>query len=215
MVFDGGIVEDVVIANVIIDTRRFDWFWWGDGDPIHFNIKRRSEVDGVKRDHEPAAGIIRNVTISNVTAHGQGTSAIQGHPDSWLQGIRLNHVRLFVSHSADAPYESTTAAMTLKYAHDVAMSDVEIAWEKPYAATWQTGFMVDQVQDLLLDGTRIDATPGSDQPVLQLNDVDGVLVRQSRIGSVHVTGSKSRAVRVVETEAKVTADPGVAPVIVK
>jgi hypothetical protein len=51
--------------------------------------------------------------------------------------------------------------------------------------------------------------------VLQLNDVDGVLVRQSRIGSVHVTGSKSRAVRVVETEAKVTADPGVAPVIVK
>jgi polygalacturonase len=215
MVFDGGIVEDVVIANVIIDTRRFDWFWWGDGDPIHFNIKRRSEVDGVKRDHEPAAGIIRNVTISNVIAHGQGTSAMQGHSDSWLQGIRLNHVRLFVSHSADAPYESTTAAMTLKYAHDVAMSDVEISWEKPYATTWQTGLMVDQVQDLLLDGTRIDATPGSDQPVLQLSDVDGVLVRQSRIGSVHVTGSKSRSVRVVETEAKVTADPGVEPVIVK
>jgi hypothetical protein len=21
-----------------------DWFWWGDGDPLHFNIKRRSEV---------------------------------------------------------------------------------------------------------------------------------------------------------------------------
>ena len=54
MVFDGGIVEDVVIDNVTIDTRRFDWFWWGDGDPIHFNIKRRSEVDGVKHDNEPA-----------------------------------------------------------------------------------------------------------------------------------------------------------------
>ncbi len=49
-------------------------------------------------DNEPAAGIIRNVTISNVIAHGQGTSAMQGHPDSWLEGIRLNHVRLFVSH---------------------------------------------------------------------------------------------------------------------
>ena len=46
MVFDGGIVEDVVISNVTIETRRFDWFWWGDGDPLHFNIKRRSEVDG-------------------------------------------------------------------------------------------------------------------------------------------------------------------------
>jgi polygalacturonase len=214
MVFDGGIVEDVVIDNVTIDTRRFDWFWWGDGDPIHFNIKRRSEVDGVKHDNEPAAGIIRNVTISNVIAHGQGTSMMRGHPDSWLKGIRLNHVRLFVSHGTEAPYESTTAAMTLEYARDVAMNDVEIAWEEPHAASWQTGLVVNQVEDLLLDGARIDAVPGSNQPVLQLNDADGVLVRQSRIGSVHVTG-KSKSVRVMETEAKVSADPGVAPVIVR
>jgi hypothetical protein len=215
MVFDGGIVEDVVIENVTIDTRRFDWFWWGDGDPIHFNIERRSEVDGVKRDNEPAAGIIRNVTISNVIAHGQGTSMMRGHPDSWLQGIRLNHVRLFVSHGAEAPYESTTAAMTLQYARDVAMNDVEIAWEEPHAVTWQTGLRVDRVEDLLLDGMKIDAAPGSDQPVVRLNDADGVWIRQSRIGHVHVTGSKSRNVRLVETEATVTADPGVAPVMVK
>jgi len=215
MVFDGGIVEDVVIADVTIDTRRFDWFWWGDGDPIHFNIERRSEVDGLKHENEPAAGIIRNVTISNVIAHGQGTSAIHGHPDSWLQGIRLNHVRLFVSHGAEAPYEGTTAAMTLKYARDVQMDDVEIAWEEPHAATWQTGLAVDQVQDLLLEDTRIDAAPGSGQPVLRLNDVDGVLVRQSRIASVHVTGNKSRDVRLVGTEAKLTEAPGAAPAIVK
>jgi len=211
MVFDGGIVEDVVIDNVTIDTRRFDWFWWGDGDPIHFNIKRRSEVDGSKRDNEPAAGIIRNVTISNVIAHGQGTSALSGHPDSWLQGIRLNHVRLFVSHGADAPYESTAAAMTLKYARDVALND----WEKPHASTWQNGLVVDQVADLLLDGARIHVAPGSDQPVLRLNDAAGVLIRGSRIASIHVTGSKSKAVRLVETDAKVTSDPGVAQVIMK
>ena len=64
MVFDGGVVEDVVISNVTIETRRFDWFWWGDGDPIHFNIKRRSEVDGTKREKEPPAGAIRNVIDS-------------------------------------------------------------------------------------------------------------------------------------------------------
>ena len=105
---------------------------------------------------------------------------MQGHPDSWLEGIRLNHVRLFVSHGAEAPYESTTAAMTLKYARNVAMNDVEIGWEEPHAATWQSGLMVDQVQDLLLDGMRIDAAPGSNQPVLRLNDADGVLIRQSK-----------------------------------
>lgn len=79
MVFDGGVVEDVVISNVTIETRRFDWFWWGDGDPIHFNIKRRSEVDGTRRDNEPPAGVIRNVSIRNVIAHGTGTSARLWH----------------------------------------------------------------------------------------------------------------------------------------
>jgi polygalacturonase len=34
MVFDGGIVEDVLIDNVVIDCRRFDWFWWAMAIPF-------------------------------------------------------------------------------------------------------------------------------------------------------------------------------------
>ena len=212
MVFDGGIVEDVVVNNVTIDCRRFDWFWWGDGDPIHFNIKRRSEIDGRHYHNEPAAGIIRNVTISNVIAHGQGTSMIEGHPDSWLEGIQLNHVRLFVSHGEDAPYETTTAAMALKYARDFAMRDVEVHWEEPHAPTWQSALAMEQVQILLLDGVKMDAAPGSEQAVLRLHDAEGVTVRESRIASIHV-GRNSKAVRVVDTDAKITSEPGVLPVI--
>ncbi|HET6208474.1 MAG TPA: hypothetical protein VFD98_16775, partial [Terracidiphilus sp.] len=104
--------------------------------------------------------------------------------------------------------------MTLKYARNVQMRDVDIAWEEPHAATWQTGLIADQVQDLQLDGMRIDAAPGSDHPVLRLNDADGVLVRESRIPSLHVAG-KSKDIRLMETEAKVTTDPGVPPVIDK
>jgi len=215
MVFDGGIVEDVVIDNVTIDTRRFDWFWWGDGDPIHFNIVRRGEMDGQGvKPNEPAAGIIRNVTISNVIAHGEGTSMVRGHPDSWLQGIRFNHVRLFVAHGADAPYEGTTAAMTLQYARDVEMNDVEMHWEKPYASTWTSGLAVNNVQDLALNDVRIDAAPGSSQPALRLNDAEGVLARDSRVPSIDVTG-KSKVVRLVDTEAKLTQDAGVEPVTVR
>jgi hypothetical protein len=105
--------------------------------------------------------------------------------------------------------------MTLKYARDIAMKDVEIHWEEPYSATWKSGLMVDQVKDLLLSDMRIDAAPGSDQPVLFLNDAEGVTLRQSRVGSVHITGSKSQGVRLVETESKVTTEPGVPPEVVK
>jgi hypothetical protein len=94
MVFDGGIVEDVMLSNLTIETRRFDWFWWGDGDPLHFNIKRRSEVHGTKRENEPAADTIRNVSVQNMVAHGTGASVINGHPTSWLEGVRSNNIKL-------------------------------------------------------------------------------------------------------------------------
>jgi polygalacturonase len=155
MVFDGGVVEDVVISNVTIDTRRFDWFWWGDGDPIHFNIKRRSEVDGAKRENEPPAGIIRNVSIRNVIAHGAGTTAITGHPDSWLDGIHLDNVHLFVSHDPQAQYENTQAALTLRLARNFTMKDVEIRWEKPESATWKAGMQVEDAADVLLEDVDV------------------------------------------------------------
>jgi polygalacturonase len=209
MVFDGGVVEDVIISNVTIDTRRFDWFWWGDGDPIHFNIKRRSEVDGTKRANEPAAGIIRNVTIQNVIAHGTGTSAINGHPDSWLEGVRLQNVRLFVSHDVQAPYESTTAALTIKQARDFSMNDVEIHWQPPHSSSWQTGLIVDQAANILLDGVAVDAPPASTHPDVIVNDVDGITLRDSRAETLRIVGNKTRSVRVLHTDSKITIGPGV------
>ncbi|MBM4160068.1 MAG: hypothetical protein FJ217_03115 [Ignavibacteria bacterium] len=44
MVFDGGYVSDAMVSNLTIECRRHDWFWWGDGELFHFDIKRRSEV---------------------------------------------------------------------------------------------------------------------------------------------------------------------------
>ena len=203
MVFDGGIVEDVVISNVTIETRRFDWFWWGDGDPIHFNIKRRSEVDGTKRANEPPAGIIRNVSIRNVIAHGTGTSTINGHPDSWLDGIRLENVRLFVSHDPQAPYENTAAALILRYARNSTMRDVEIRWEKPESPTWKSGLEMDNVTDLLLDGVVVPTK-------MELNDADSITLRNSQAPTLHVSGAHSRKIRLFDTEGTIATDSDVA-----
>jgi polygalacturonase len=203
MVFDGGVIEDVAISNVTIETPRFDWFWWGDGDPIHFNIKRRSEVDGAKRDNEPAAGVIRNVTIRNVIAHGTGTSAINGHPDSWLDGIHLDNVHLFVSHDPHGQYENTQSAMTLRYARNFTMRDVEIRWEKPESPTWKAGMQVEDVRDLLLEGV--------DVPMLMsLKNAENVTIRQSKTPSLEISGAASRGIRVVDSEGTLAAGPEVA-----
>jgi len=175
MVFDGGMVEDVVLSNLTIETQRFDWFWWGDGDPLHFNIKRRSEVDGNPRPNEPAAGKIRNVIIQNVIAHGTGASVINGHPDSWLEGVRLDNVKLFVSADANAPYEHTATALTVRQARGLRMTHVEIDWEKPFSATWRNGLSLDQVKDAILEGLEVHAAPGSKVEPIALKDVENVV----------------------------------------
>jgi polygalacturonase len=209
MVFDGGVVEDVVISNVSIETRRFDWFWWGDGDAIHFNIKRRSELDGTKRDHEPPAGKIRNVSISNVIAHATGTSAINGHPDSWLENIHLDNVRLFVSHDPAAPYENTRTAIALRQARNFSMKDVQIRWDEPHAAMWRSGLTAEDVEDLRLDTVDVEAAPASTTPVVELTNANQATLQSLRAETIHLAGKSTREIRVLQTDSAISADSDV------
>ena len=79
MVYDGGVVENVVISDIVVNTHRFDWFWWGNGDPIYFTVQRRSESLGLPlKPDEPPAGVIRHVIVRNIIAHGQGSCLILG-----------------------------------------------------------------------------------------------------------------------------------------
>lgn len=176
MVFDGGIVEDVVLSNLTIETRRYDWFWWGDGDPLHFNIKRRSEVDGNQHANEPPAGRIRNVIIQNVIAHGTGSSVMSGHPTSWLEGVRLDNVKLFLSSDPQAPYEHTETAVVVRNARGLRMNNVEIDWEKPYASTWRNGLTLEHVRDAIFDHLEVQQPPNSKSQRIVLSDVKDVIL---------------------------------------
>jgi hypothetical protein len=209
MVFEGGIVEDVVISNLSIETRRFDWFWWGDGDPFHFNIMRRSELDGIKRDHEPPAGKIRNVSISNVIAHATGTSAINGHPDSWLENVRFGNVRLFVSRDPAEPYENTSSAIALRRARNFSMKDVEIRWDPPHSGKWRSGIHAEDVEELRLDTVDVQAAPSSTAPVIELTNARKVTLRSSHADTVHLAGKETREVRLLQTDSTISADSDV------
>ncbi|MGD0578392.1 MAG: glycosyl hydrolase family 28 protein [Bryobacteraceae bacterium] len=179
MVFDGGTVEDVVISNLTIECRRHAWFWWGDGDPIHFNVKRRSEVDGQKVANEPPAGRIRNVILRDIIARGQGTSSINGHPDSWLENITIDNLRLMLTHDPSNPLEKATDALKVRWARNVRLRDVEVEWAAPASQKWQSALSAEDVQDSDWDGLSLrGARP--DQPAVRLVNAGGITLRNSR-----------------------------------
>ncbi len=182
MVFDGGYVSDVVLSNLTIECRRHDWFWWGDGDPIHFNVKQRSEVDGVARAKEPAAGSIRNVLMRNIVARGQGSSMLHGHPDSWLDGVSLENIKLFVSNDPESPLQKTGDAMEVRWARNLKIRDVEVIWDKPASATWQSALRLEDARDVELDGFG-GTHAGAGRPAVQFTNVQRATVRNSKARS--------------------------------
>jgi hypothetical protein len=206
MVFDGGYVSDVVLSNLTIDCTRHDWFWWGDGDPIHFNIKRRSEVDGIARSNEPPAGSIRNVIIRNVVAHGTGTSFINGHPDSWLDEVSLENVRLSVTHDASAQIEKAVDAMKIRWARNLKLRDVSITWGKPESRRWESALTAQDSSELEIDRfSGRQAFPQSDAPAIRFENVANAVIRDSTAlpdtsAFLRLEGAKTRGIRLVNND---------------
>ncbi|MCX8161123.1 MAG: glycosyl hydrolase family 28 protein [Candidatus Saccharicenans sp.] len=180
MVFDGGVVEDVVISNLVIETRRHDWFWWGDGEPIHFNIKKRSEVHrNWKKEEDRPAGKIRRVLISNVLARGQGSSQITGHPESPLEEVTIENLRLAIAHNPDALYDKAVNALEVRQARKFTLRNVEIVWEQPEYHKWKNAVLLEDARDLVVDNLRASQAKKEDSSgaALVLNRVQGAIIR--------------------------------------
>ncbi len=110
MSFDGGLVENVVLANLTIDCRRFDWFWWGDAEPIHFNLIQRHEIcPDMDRATDKPVGAMRNITLRNIYGRGLGANLIHGHVDSPLENVSVENVRLTVYSDEDSTLQKTPA----------------------------------------------------------------------------------------------------------
>jgi polygalacturonase len=179
MTFDGGAVENVVLSNLTIETIRYEWFWWGDGEPFHFNIKKRSEVHASwppEKDHP--AGAVRNVKIQNVIARGFGASICNGHPDSWLDGVSFENVKLTIAHDPGAAYDKAVHALVFKQARNLRLRDVEVVWEGPGSPKWESGLAFTEVQGLILDGVRAAQAPGAEAaPAILFDHVDTAVIR--------------------------------------
>jgi Glycosyl hydrolases family 28 len=182
MDFDGGAVSDVVLSNLTIETVRHDWFWWGDGDPLHFNIKRRSEVHkSVKPGTDAPAGKIRRVLITNVIARGKGSSIVNGHPESWLEDITIDNFKLYISSDPKAPYDKAVHGLTFRHVKNLTLKDVEVSWGEPESAGWQSALSLEEITGLVLDGfVGRQAKIGAAVPAVILREVEDAVIRNAR-----------------------------------
>jgi len=207
MEFTGGYVENVVLSNLIVNCERFDWFWWGNGDPIYFSIRRGPEnFDPPKDPKMPPAGSIRNVIIRNVIAHGKGSCLISGHRESWLENLSLENLKLFLSTDPSAAYDRSVHAMQFQYAKNLKVKDVEVVWDKPESDNWRSALYFQDIRGLKLEGfVGAPAKPRTDIAAVVLNQVEDATISNStaKPGTnifLKVEGAQSHAIYLVGNE---------------
>ncbi len=195
----GGLVEDVLLSNLVMDCRRFDWFWAGDGQPFHFRIKRLSEFnEEPPKAGEPPPGRIRNVLIRDVLAQAMGTSRIYGHPESPLEGITIENVRLTLSADPAAPFDLADHALHFRWATNLTVRGVNVAWRTPALPAWQSALCCQDVSGLEID-RFCGRGAGPDRAAVLLENVAGASLRDSRLWEdarlfARVAGQGSRAI---------------------
>ena len=186
MDFDGGTVSDVTISNMVIDCTRRNWFWWGDGDPLHFNVKRRSEVHkSIKPENDKnPAGKIRRVLLTNIIARGTGSCICNGHPDNWLEDITIDNFRFYLSHDPSAQYDKAVDAVSFKQVRNLKLKDVEIVRLTPEFKNWQNALHLEDIDGLVLDNFKampLAGNPGL--PLVNMKNVQNAVISNSVPGA--------------------------------
>lgn len=81
-------IEELVFTNIHLETRLHDGLWWGHGEPIVLSAVPHFE-------NEPA-GRLRHITFQNIHAVGGQGIVLFGLPESRIENIRFQNLRLRV-----------------------------------------------------------------------------------------------------------------------
>jgi hypothetical protein len=178
---DGGFVDDVVISNVTLNLRRFDWFW-GQGGFMGFTLKSRKEYGGQPvAKGNPAPGSIHNVMFRNLIVHAKGRAHIDGHPSSWIDGLTMENIKLFIGTDPSAPFDWTTNAMQFHWVRNLKLKDIEIHWDEPEVDKWQSAISIEDADGVEIDGfSGRQAWRGRDVPAIVLKNASDVMIRDSK-----------------------------------
>ena len=136
---DAGNIENVLFANITVETGFQPHKWWGAAEPIH--------ISHFPRNAKTKLGYVRNIRFSNILCHSENGIFLMGWTNSPLENIVLDNVRVEIAKTSDVPggfYDErpvgvfTNGIFQYKlagiYARDInglSLRHTEVVWGKP------------------------------------------------------------------------------------
>lgn len=121
VVRDGATVSNVSFSDIMLETNRKHFNWWGNGDPIWLVVKKRTPDSRIGR--------IDQVSFTNISGVGQGTSILEGYSAEHPLGcIRFNHVDLRIEPES-TPDKRAVHAFKACFVEEMSLHDVLFSWQ--------------------------------------------------------------------------------------
>ncbi len=165
---DEGDIENVLFANITVETGFQPHKWWGAAEPIH--------ISHFPRTAKTKLGRVRNIRFSNILCHGENGIFLMGWTNSPLENIVLDNVRVEIAKTSDVPggfyderpkglfkglFDSKLAGI---YAHDInglTLSHTEVVWGEPSDKAYGKGLVEKNVKNLELDRVSLSPSPNA------------------------------------------------------
>ena len=155
---DGATVEDVIMSDLTITTRRHHPMWWGAAEAVH--------VSNMPRQVGMAPGTVRGIRFENLSCRGEGGLFVRGWKGSTTRDISFSGVDVtlektsrYAADTSDVRPTSITlgtykAQIAAVYAEDVEnlkLRDVAVHWSKPVPSNYGAALATRCVVGLQLD----------------------------------------------------------------
>lgn len=90
----GGLVENVAVSNMVLDTRVRAGNWWGNGEPVcvmgtYHEMSHYRDAAPRREKH----ACVRNVLFQNLCCTGENAIAVVGQDDS-VENVRFDHLTM-------------------------------------------------------------------------------------------------------------------------
>lgn len=139
---EGGLVEDVRVKNMIIDTRVRAGNWWGNGEAIFLMaLKHDQHIPATQNPHRETPVNYRNIVIEGITCTTENAIGAVGTGNN-MENVILKDISIFRKPSENLPLKGSTFDLSpaqeivevpedcgvyLKDASGVTLEDIRVA----------------------------------------------------------------------------------------
>lgn len=105
----GGLVENVRVKNMIIDTRVRAGNWWGNGEAVFFMaLKHDGSIPPEQNPHRETSVNYRNIVVEGITCHSENAIGAVGAGPSPYENVVLRDITVTRKPSDNLPLKGNT-----------------------------------------------------------------------------------------------------------